>query len=489
MDNEIIRGGQENILPEAANLFYALRSMGYENTAAVADLLDNSIDAHANNVWISIDDDLSKIIIADDGSGMSDETLRTAIKLGGKKVHDTSSDLGKYGLGLITASLSMGKTLRIITKQDGEYNTAILSYDEIQRTNMFSADFHKSLGTEKMSFDHRTHSAESGTVLIIDDCDKIQYKTAQGFSNDLYQNISEVFRHFITNGTHIFINQDEVKAADPFYRKYDGTKILCETDIEIKKPDNTIGKMHVMAVQVNDFGVAMNKKLKINIYRQGFYIIRNGREIAAALEYPEVYKKHNDLNLLRIELSFSSDLDDMMGINLKKHDIAPTQEIVNLLRNVLNEPIKKFREKQVEIQRTGVRKNPFAQPAVGQKPNTGTTSTTSPSTVSGTATVNGVDTQPATAIKDYTFNFSTFAGAEDDPLFKVSSYEGTISIRYNVKNVFYLHNFTASQEGSEKKEFMDKVIEASLKSFLSVNGEVKLEDYSVALAKNILNKD
>ena len=166
-NNSNMGGKEENILPEAKGLFQALRDMGYENTAAIADLIDNSIDANATNIRITIDEDMQKIFIADDGIGMSAEVLNTAIKLGGKKAHDNSSDLGKYGLGLITASLSMGRVLRVITKNDNKYNTAVLDYDAVCETNKFIADFHESTKNEIEAFDFRTQNASSGTIIII----------------------------------------------------------------------------------------------------------------------------------------------------------------------------------------------------------------------------------------------------------------------------------------------------------------------------------
>ena len=334
---------EENILPEAKGLFQALSDMGYENTAAVADLVDNSIDAGATNIRITVSDDMNKIFIADDGTGMSADVLNTAIKLGGKKAHDNNSDLGKYGLGLITASLSLGRVLRVITKHDNKYNTAVLDYDVVCDMNKFIADFHMSTETEKSAFEFRTKNASSGTVIIIDKCDSIQYTKPKDLITALETNLGQVFRSFLRNGKHIYLNDAEVQITDPMLQDLAGVINIVDTNVEIRTTSGSEGIMHVLAVKIPDQKAKINKRLKLNIQGQGFYILRNNREIASALEFPEIFKKHNDFNLLRIEVSFNPELDSLMGINIKKHDVAPSKEVINALNEVLSEPIKKFR--------------------------------------------------------------------------------------------------------------------------------------------------
>ena len=489
MNNDSIWGGKENILPEAANLFMAMRSMGYEDTAAVADLIDNSIDAKANNIWITISDDLDRIFIADDGVGMSMETLNTAAKLGGKKKHDENEDLGKYGLGLITASLSMGRTIRIITKHAGEYNTATISYDRILETNKFIADFYGSTGNEKNSFDLRTHGAESGTVLIIDDCDHIQSKTAKAFVKNLENAISETYRAFMSEGKRIFINGMAVRPEDPLYLNHSDTKIIVDADIDISAPNGAISKMHVKAVKIPDFGPALNKKQHINIYRQGFYILRNSREVAAALEYPDVYKKHNDFNFLRIELSFNSELDDMMGINIRKHNIAPSQEIISSLKQLLDEPIKKLRAEMKVKQKTKDGGKPNSAPILPPSPIAAPQPVQGGNSV-GVPELEGWDISPVPQGNgDYIFEITTRAAKETDPLFEVSVNDTKISIRYNVKNVFFLERIIEDADGPIVKEALDNAIKASIKALIATGHRADIAAFVSVMAKNITESE
>ncbi|MBQ6487029.1 ATP-binding protein [Candidatus Saccharibacteria bacterium] len=482
MDYKEPRGGQENILPDAAGLFYALRSMGYENTAAVADLIDNSIDAEANNIWISVDEDLNKIFIADDGVGMSEDTLHDAIRLGGKKAHDGASDLGKYGLGLITASISMGRVIRIITKKDGAYNTAVLDYDAIRQTNLFNADFHKSTDTEIASFNFRTNNSKSGTVLAIDKCDKLQYTRAKDLISAVDEYVGEAFRAFLKSGKKIFINGSEVHLYDPLLTGF-GTAIV-DTDIDIKSKSGIEGKMHVLAVKIPDQGPKANKALRLNIKGQGFYILRNRREVAAALEFPEIFKKHNDFNLLRIELGFNSDLDDLMGVNLKKHDIAPSNEIIDALKVVLDEPVKKVREEMKEKQRRTQDDNPFILSQTPKKP--GKTVLT-PTKKEKEIEVPVPNDESAKELK-FEIVFSNYAGDEKGPLFKHTIQGEKITVLYNTCSEYYYEKMPADGSSTKTKEVLDDIIKASIMSYIRQSDALSsigpfLEEVSNAFSK------
>jgi len=92
------------VIPSAKRLIRSLRDMGYEFAAAVADLIDNSIEARANTVRLDVEwnGEDSYVMIADNGIGMSASQLREALRFGSERDYDTE-DLGKFGLGLKTA--------------------------------------------------------------------------------------------------------------------------------------------------------------------------------------------------------------------------------------------------------------------------------------------------------------------------------------------------------------------------------------------------
>ena len=103
----------DDVAPNASVMIESMRAHGYTLPTAIADLIDNSITAESRNIWLRFewDEDDSWISILDDGNGMSEKELMSAMRLGSQnplKARDTS-DLGRWGLGLKTASFSQGR--------------------------------------------------------------------------------------------------------------------------------------------------------------------------------------------------------------------------------------------------------------------------------------------------------------------------------------------------------------------------------------------
>ncbi len=106
--------------PRPGALIESLRSIGYDLPTAVADIIDNSLTASARQVdivfhWAGAN---SWICILDDGIGMPDRKLFEAMRPGSQNPLQTrsSNDLGRFGLGLKTASFSQARRLTVITK-------------------------------------------------------------------------------------------------------------------------------------------------------------------------------------------------------------------------------------------------------------------------------------------------------------------------------------------------------------------------------------
>lgn len=107
--------------PQGGGTIRALSRIGYELSAAIADLIDNSIDAEATKVEISFfrnDTQITAVTIADDGRGMNRADLERGMQFAGRTDHELT-DLGTYGMGLKSASFSQAKTLTVISRQNG----------------------------------------------------------------------------------------------------------------------------------------------------------------------------------------------------------------------------------------------------------------------------------------------------------------------------------------------------------------------------------
>lgn len=448
----------ENIIPEAGNLYSALRNSGYSNIAAVGDLIDNSLDAGAKTIKIEIADDLKQIFLSDDGTGMSPETLNQALKLGGRKSHDNANDLGKYGLGLITASISMGTKLRVITKNNGVISTGIFDVDEVCGSNKFIALFREANESEIRTFNYRTSNAESGTVLVIDGCDKIQYSNRDDFAKALRDYIGPTFWAFISDGRSIYVNDNPVTSEDPLFSFDKRTETIVNKVIDVTMADGKKEKLEILAVLLPDYGNKMMRSMKINMETQGFYVLRNNREVASAVEFGEVFRKHNDFNRLRIKLNFGPGLDEEMGVNYTKHNISPKKRIISILKSELDGELRALRRRLKEAQgpvKPEKPKNPFGE-TVPQKQQ------------STPATVPSPEPKTARQIDAVnTVNVKTKFGKETDNLLSFSKSEKDVSVWVNGANRFYKHNITDKENGSEIKKYFD----ALLKAFIEVSAK------------------
>ena len=306
-----------NITPNAGKLINSLRYLTYTNETAIADIIDNSFDADADNVNVFINDE--HIVIVDDGYGMSQDIMKEAIKLGS----DTSKEqscLGKFGMGLVTASISMGRKLEVFSKTiDDEPSKVVLDLDYIEETNNW-------VGISEPADDKEAkilNSLGHGTIVKISQLDSIK----AGIIPSLAKHLRLVFRNFLMAGREITVNSEVLTPIDPLNRDLNDTEILLDDDIEIEGENVHVVVAHI-DTNKSDETTKYNdaSHLKVSPATQGFYIVRNNREIAEA-QLLGISTRHPSLNRFRCEISYNGDLDDVFGINFTKNHVEISQAL------------------------------------------------------------------------------------------------------------------------------------------------------------------
>ncbi len=120
----MVRNKSRNVPPKASAMTEALRGLGYTAAGALADIIDNSISASADQVQLLFfwDGPASRIVVVDNGQGMDDAELERAMRFGERSPLDarTAQDLGRFGLGLKTASFSQCRRLTVASRKGGE---------------------------------------------------------------------------------------------------------------------------------------------------------------------------------------------------------------------------------------------------------------------------------------------------------------------------------------------------------------------------------
>lgn len=309
-----------NITPNASKLINSMRYLTYTNETAIADIVDNSFDAGADNVDISLNDTF--ITIADDGCGMTPDIMKEAIKLGS----DTEKDqgcLGKFGMGLVTASISMGRKLEVFSRDlyADKASKVVLSLDHIEETNNWEGLVEPVDKTVEDVLAKKEH----GTIVKISQLDSVK----PNLERSLSQHLRVVFRNFLAAGKVITINGSPLTPIDPLNRDLDDTDILVDEDIEMNGE-----KIHIVVAHIDtDKSDTRAKKgdgnhIPVSYMDQGFYVVRNNREIAGAKILGSM-KRHPEANRFRCEISYSGDLDDQFGINFTKNELNVCQALLD----------------------------------------------------------------------------------------------------------------------------------------------------------------
>lgn len=334
-----------NSSPNPAKLIESLRYLGYDNYNAIADIIDNSIDASAKVIKVVTRNKGSEpeIIIADDGGGMDEEILDQAIRLGSLIEKDAASDLGKFGMGLCTASLSICRQTTVLTKtSDGELLKAVNDVDEVIHLNNFVSVFEKASENDHLLYKEFVGDAPSGTVIVLRKCDNLQNRNLSVFSRTLANRLARIFRYFIVSSLDLRVNDDKLHAVDPL--EWEKGERFDDGEIEVKINDGDKMITDVIRVKLSILPETTEGESAIsqNIKSQGFYVLRNNREVLDAVTL-DLFTKHSEFNRFRGEILFSGTLDKYMGVNFTKRNIAPHQSLWDQLNNYLGGQLKTIR--------------------------------------------------------------------------------------------------------------------------------------------------
>lgn len=343
----------KTIIPPANSLIKGIRAIGYSFSTAVADIIDNSITAEATWVKLFSDplDEEPYFLIFDNGCGMNFRELENAMLFGSNRdgKEDCEEDLGRFGLGLKSASLSQCKKFTVITKRFGRINGMSYDIDVIEKTNSWDLLVLDENEISKYPFVDELKNLESGTIVIWNKFDKLLAESGDNFENafrstvaDMKKHIEYVFHRFYEN-IEISLNKTRIEKRDPFLESSLKGQHGRKTKIKIKDCCRTIDVIphtlpYANTLTQEEKALLGNPK---SIYdEQGFYIYRNKRLIYWGNWMHMGYK--SELNkLARIQVDIPSDLDEMWMLDVKKSSAKIPDVIKDLIRSAIEESIVK----------------------------------------------------------------------------------------------------------------------------------------------------
>lgn len=320
------------ITPNAYRTMSALREMGYKSTDALLDIVDNSLDAGASRIDLTIKDVSGGkgtdfvIDIQDNGSGMDEEKLKEALRLGSQREYNPE-DLGRFGVGLVTAGLSIGRSIRVLTRKEGRpaYD-ALMDLDTIAKHNQFLIELRPAMAKDAMQ-----RLPDQGTIVSLSKVDRINDRNLSRFQERLREAVGRVYRNYIAraeNPVKFYVGNRLVKAVDPLLLDHELTQVKLDTDINFA-PGKTA---HLKVVELPDLGL-LDAEVGITARNSGFYLVRNGREIAAAetFGFAGLESRHHSYSHFRAELSFTRELDEFFHVNVKKNFIQLDDRMISKL--------------------------------------------------------------------------------------------------------------------------------------------------------------
>lgn len=337
------------LVPDASNLIESQRSIGYTFETAVADIIDNSISASADNIKIYFDNEERYLYILDDGIGMSKETLIQAMKYGSKSIEEKRSrqDLGRFGLGLKMASFSQSRKLTVLSIKDNEVSGAIWDLDVIKANNKWSLQLLDSKEIKSIKGFQEINKQESGTLVIWEKFDKLE-KNANFLKNfeeaieRTEDHLSLVFHRYLQdNKLQISFNHRLIEPIDPFFTSNKATQPKA-SDVIMEKNRNAIieVKPYIIPYQkkLSQKEKHLLKKFDQNFLNPGLYIYRNKRLIAWG-KWFRLVRSSELANLAKIQIDIPNTLDDLWEIDVKKSQLNIPISLRKQLRTIIKKSI------------------------------------------------------------------------------------------------------------------------------------------------------
>lgn len=322
--------------PNPKSTINSYRSFGYNLSTAIADIIDNSISANANEIsilykWQGQD---SFISIKDNGDGMNKDELVLAMTPGSKDPEDERSekDLGRFGMGLKTASFSQCKRMTCVSKR--------VNFSTVKRC--WDIDFINDAEEwqlldyiSDLNLFEEINEQKSGTLVLWEKLDRIVGKAEsknESVKNAFYQemenvreHLSLVFHKFIeSKRIKIFFQNEEIEAYNPFLLNLDP-----KPEMGLPEKFDNVEVTYFILPHMSEIGKEDYDKTggPLGWFRQqGFYVYRGDRLLVAG-DWLGLEKKRDYAKLARIAVNFSNSSDFNWNLDIKKSTATPPIEI------------------------------------------------------------------------------------------------------------------------------------------------------------------
>ncbi len=324
----------------------ATRDSGYKNfAAAVAELIDNSIESGATSISIEMItiDALTQpsvtLAVCDNGSGMLPSVLQLALQFGGTTRFNSRKGIGRYGMGLPNASLSQTRRLEVYTWTSRR--TAWWSYLDVDKIAAGETSEVPKPTRRVLPKRYRSEHSETGTLVRWINCDRIDGRNLKSLVAAMHEILGRTFRNALSHGVLVKMNGESVQPIDPLFlskgNNLQGAEMYGPSltyDIQVPGKDYTSTvAVRFSELPIEEWQLFSNKEKRVQRIskRAGLSILRAGREIDYGWFFMGAKRKENYDDWWRGEILFGAELDELFGVTHTKQGIRPTPEIINIL--------------------------------------------------------------------------------------------------------------------------------------------------------------
>ncbi|MGW5364459.1 ATP-binding protein [Actinopolymorpha pittospori] len=335
------RSQQSDDLLVAPNFIRAVRDSGYASlSTALAELIDNSLQASASTVAVSIEranaDAWPEIRVEDDGRGMARIELEACLRFGGTGRFDDRGSFGRFGMGLPAASLSQARRIEVTAWTPASRPLeVVLDVDEVSRSGRAS------LRARRSPIEPTT---PSGCRVHWRLCDRIAYRRLAWLERALHRDLGRMYRRFLRSGLTLTINGSLVKPVDPLLlapaleghaARLAFEPLQYELSAPSGQPSFVRVRFSVLPVDAWNHLDNVTKRRSGIVGGGGVSVVRAGREIAYGWHLMGGKRKENYDDWWRCEIEFDPVLDEHFGITINKQGILPSAELREALESEL----------------------------------------------------------------------------------------------------------------------------------------------------------
>jgi hypothetical protein len=337
---------QPEPIPPSVNLLESMRSVGYSLNAAIADLVDNSITAQATKIVIDADViDGKYLAILDNGRGMTPNGAREALRLAGSAGNREESDLGRFGLGLKTASLSQARCLTVVTKQADTVTAVRWDIDFVRESGEWLLMVLDETEIVDLPLRRQLDSQSAGTLVVWSGLDLLLGDAAAPGAflaerlGEVRSSLGLVFHRFLStrrDRLSISVNGIALQQVDPFLSDNPKTQRTVPEEIHI---GGSVVRLEAFTLP-HASGLTVDELRRPDLGKdmrdaQGFYVYRNRRLISHGHWYG--LARMNELSKqTRIQVDVPPSLDSLWQLDIKKSQAEPPQSFKLRLRQLID---------------------------------------------------------------------------------------------------------------------------------------------------------